>query len=349
MLLIKRVVLATCLLITANAVLAETVLIHGEAGPNRGARAAALSWFADEVETRSGGDMKFQIQWGGALFKSNASVSSIKDGVADTGTVIAVYYPQEMAGYGIADLPLDNPDAWVGMRATDEIFRTNESLQADLANKGLVYIGTFTTSQVNIGCKGTTIRTAEDIKGLKVRGVGAYGKVFGELGANMVRMSIYDAYHGLDSGLIDCSQGYSYAVTALKQSEVMSSYTILNWGQVGGVGIFMNKEVHDGLSAEQQALLAEVGSDMADEFGRLVTTANDEAIESMKKAGLEVVNLSASEREKLVNLGGQFVDAWIETAGEIGLDGNALLAEYRNLIGKYTTQLNKEGYPWEGN
>jgi len=334
-------------MVAVSAVSAETVLIHGEAGPNRGARAAALSWFADELESRSGGDMKLQIQWGGALFKSNASVSALKDGVADTGTVIAVYYPQEMAGYGIADLPLDNPDAWVGMRATDELFRTSEPLQTDLANKGLVYIGTFTTSQVNIGCKGTTIRTAEDIKGLKVRGVGAYGKVFGELGANMVRMSIYDAYQGLDSGLIDCSQGYSYAVTALKQSEVMSSYTILDWGQVGGVGIFMNKDVHDGLTAEQQALLAEVGSDMADEFGRLVTTANNEAIENMKTAGLDVYNLPDEEREKLVNLGGQFVDEWIETAAETGLDGNALLADYRELIGKYTSVRDQDGYPWD--
>lgn len=346
MLLIKRAVLTLFLLVTTNTVWAETVLIHGEAGPNRGARATALSWFADQVAERSGGDMKFQIQWGGALFKSNASVASIHDGVADTGTVIAVYYPKEMAGYGIADLPLDNPDAWVGMRATDEIFRTNESLKNDLANKGLVYIGTFTTSQVNIGCKGTTIRSADDIKGLKVRGVGAYGKVFGELGANMVRMSIYDAYQGLDSGLIDCSQGYSYAVSALKQSEVMTSYTILDWGQVGGVGIFMNKDVHDGLTSEQQALLAEVGSDMADEFGRLVTTANAKAIESMKTAGLEVVELPDDERKKLVDLGGKFVDEWVATAEEAGLDGNALLADYRELIGKYTSQLDKQGYPW---
>lgn len=343
----KGAILAASMAVLGGAASAETVLIHGEAGPNRGARAAALQWFADQVGERSGGDLRIDIQWGGALFKANASVPSIRDGVADMGSVIAVYFPQEMAGYGIADLPLNNPDAWVGMRATDEIMRTSPELQANLADKNLVYIGSWTTSQVNIGCKGTAIRKAEDVAGQKVRGVGAYGKVFGEMGANMVRMSIYDAYQGLDTGLIDCSQGYSYAVSALKQAEVMDSYTILNWGQVGGLGIFMNKDTYDSLTAEQQAVLNETGSDMANEFGRLITAANDKAIASMKEQGVEVIELPAEERAKLVDMGGKFVGQWVETATSTGLPGQALLDQYQALIAKYTAQRDAEGYPWE--
>ncbi|GFE65593.1 C4-dicarboxylate TRAP transporter substrate-binding protein [Litoreibacter roseus] len=329
--------------------LAETVLIHGEAGPNRGARAAALQWFADELESRSNGDMRVDIQWGGALFKANAALPSIRDGVADMGTVISVYYPQELVSYGIADLPIDNPDAWVGMRATDELMRTSDAIKSDLADKGLVYIGTFTTSAVNIGCKDAAIRTADDVAGLKVRGVGAYGKVFGEMGANMVRMSIYEAYQGLDVGLIDCSQGYSYAVAALKQAEVMDSYTLLDWGQVGGVGIFMNEDVHGSLSADQQQLLEEVGSDMADHFGRLITDANAKAIEDMTAAGVEIIELPEEERAKFLELGEPFIQAWADTAQSVGLPGTDLLNEYQQLIAKYTEERDANGYPWLGN
>ncbi|MGB0438480.1 MAG: C4-dicarboxylate TRAP transporter substrate-binding protein [Primorskyibacter sp.] len=332
-----------------GAATAETTLIHGEAGPNRGARAAALQWFADQVAERSGDDVKINIQWGGALFKANAAVQSISDGVADMGSVIAVYYPQEMVGYGIADLPMNNPDAWVGMRATDALMRSSAEIQADLADKGLVYIGTWTTSAVNIGCKDMAIRTAEDVKGAKVRGVGAYGKVFGEMGANMVRMSIYDAYQGLDTGLIDCSQGYSYAVAALKQAEVMDSYTLLNWGQVGGLGIFMNKDTYDSLTTQQQAVLNEVGADMADEFGRTISTANEKAVASMKAAGVEVIELPSEERAKLVSMGAPFVGAWVQSANAVGLPGEALLEQYRGLIAQYTAERDSEGYPWARN
>jgi len=341
---------ATVALMAATSMAAaETTLILGEAGPNRGARAAALQSFADDVTARTNGEVKIDVQWGGALFKASAAAQSIANGVADLGTVIAVYFPQEMLGYGIADLPLRNADAWVGMRATDELMRSSDAIKASLADQNLVYLGTFTTSAVNIGCKDTAIRTVEDIDGLKVRGVGAYGKAFGDFGANLVSMSIYDAYQGLDSGLLDCSQGYSYAVAALKQQEVMSSYTLLDWGQVGALGIFMNKDAYDSLDADTQAAMNEAGVAMADKLGELITADNEAAIQTMKDAGVEVIELDTAERDKLVEKGAKYVNDWVERANAAGLDGTALLEQYRALVTKYTEERDNQGYPWTRN
>jgi len=342
----QSVALTALLSVTAGYASAATTLIHGEAGPNRGARAAALQWFADQVGERSNSDLNIDVQWGGALFKANAAVQSIGDGVADMGTVIAVYYPQEMRGYGIADLPVNNPDAWVGMRATDELMRSSPAIADDLAQKNLVYVGTFTTSAVHIGCKDMAIRSVADISGKKIRGTGAYGKVFSDNGGNMVNMSIYKAYQGLDSGLLDCSQGYSYAVTALKQQEVMTSYTLLNWGQVGGVGIFMNKDMFDTLSAEQQSIILETGEDMADEFGRLITAANDGAIQTMKDLDIEVLELPEAERATLIKGGEKYLEEWTEQMNASGMNGEELLQQYLGLIEKYTAERDNDGYPW---
>lgn len=338
---------AAALALTASAAAAQTTLFFGEAGPNRGARAEAIQYFVDQVEERSEGDLAFDIQWGGALFKAGAARSGIADGVADAGTIIAVYFPQEMAGYGIADLPILNPDAWVGMKATDELMRTNEALQQNLAEQNLVYVGTFTTSAINIGCKGATIDGVEDIAGLKVRGVGAYGQAFADEGANLVSMSIYDAYQGLDTGLIDCSQGYSYVVPALQWQEVIDSYTILNWGQVGALGVFMNKGMFDSLDPAQQEALMEAGAAIPDELGRILSTENDEAVQMMRDQGIEVVEMPEEGREVLLEAGATYVEDWVETAGASGLDGEALLEEYRGLIDKYTQVRDEQGYPWD--
>ena len=337
---------ALCLA-SASSALAETRLTLGEAGPNRGARAEALEHFVEEVEARTDGEVAIDVQWGGALFKADAAAGAISDGVADLGTIIAVYFPQEMVGYGIADLPVLNADAWVGMRATDDLMRGSEEIAANLADQNLVYLGTFTTSAVNIGCKDAAIRTVEDIEGLKVRGVGAYGDTFRDFGANMVPMSIYDAYQGLDTGLIDCSQGYSYAVGALKQEEVMTSYTLLNWGQVGALGIFMNKDAYDALDPEIQTAMGEAGVAMADKLGELINADNDAAVETMRAAGVEIIELEAGERDRMVEQGAQYVDAWAEQASAAGLDGQGLLAEYRELLDKYTAERDAQGYPWE--
>ena len=48
--------------------MSQTTLIYGEPGPNRGARAEATQWFADQVAEQSGGDLTLDITWGGALF-----------------------------------------------------------------------------------------------------------------------------------------------------------------------------------------------------------------------------------------------------------------------------------------
>ena len=338
---------AVALALSATSAPAQTTLFFGEAGPNRGARAEAIQFFVDQVAESSGGDLTFDVQWGGALFKAGAARGSIADGVADAGTIIAVYFPQEMAGYGIADLPLENPDPWVGMKATDVLMRESEPLQQNLADQNLVYIGTFTTSAIHVGCKGATIESAEDIDGLKVRGVGAYGKAFADLGANLVSMSIYDAYQGLDTGLIDCSQGYSYVVPALQWQEVITSYTLLDWGQVGALGVFMNKDMFDGLSEEQQTVLLDAGKALPDELGRILSTENAAAVDMMRENGIEVVELPEEERAKLVEAGAGSIDEWKETAASQGLDGEALLTEYRGLIDQFTQERDEQGYPWE--
>ncbi len=342
-----KAAIAATIIAGAGVAQAETSLFFGEAGPNRGARAEALNWFAEDVKARTEGEVVFDIQWGGALFKADAAAQAIADGVADAGTIIAVYFPQEMVAYGIADLPVQNPDSWVGMRATDALMRGSEAIQENFAEQNLVYIGTFTTSAVHIGCKGSAIRTVDDIAGLKVRGVGAYGQTFADFGANLVSMSIYDAYQGLDSGLIDCSQGYSYAVGALNQQEVMTSYTMLNWGQVGALGVFMNKDAYDALEPAHQDALMEAGSGMADELGKLIELDNQAGIDKMTEADVEIIELPEAERAKLVEKGQVYIDEWVEQANSVGLDGAALLEEYRGLIEKFQAERDDQGYPWE--
>ncbi len=327
--------------------MSQTTLIYGEPGPNRGARAEATQWFADQVAEQSGGDLTLDITWGGALFSERAAVQSLRDGVADLGSVIGVYFPQDMVAYGIADLPLDNPDPWVGMKATDALMRNNEQIKANLAAQNLVYVGTYTTSAVQMGCKGPAVTSVDELAGKKVRGVGAYGQTFRDLGATLVDMSVYEAYQGLENGLLDCTQTYSYLVAALKFDEVFDSYTFIDWGQVGALGIVMNKSMYDSLSPEQQQVIMTAGEGLADEFGRIIEQANAESIKILEDAGKEIVSFSDEDRARLTEAGQPYLEEWIARADATGLDGQALLEEYRGLIAQYTQELETQGYPWE--
>lgn len=326
---------------------AATKLILAEAGPDRGPRAEATKWFAKEVESRTAGNVTVEVHWGGALFSANSAVSALRNGVADLGTVIGVYFPQDMLAYDMADIPIPNEDPWVGMRAVDDIMRTDPKVQENLAEQNLVYVGTFTTSAVQVGCKGKTIRTLEDLKGVKVRGVGAYGKAFKDLGAVPVDMSVYEAYQGLETGLLDCTQTYPYLVKALKFNEVFDSYTELDWGQVGALGVFMNKDSFDALSEADQAAVMEAGKGMADEFGKLLMKANTESVDILKAEGKEVLKLSDADHQKLLAAGEPYIAEWVQRADAAGLDGEGMVQQYKDLIKQYRAERDAKGYPWD--
>lgn len=340
---------ATAILMSGDA-LAETALIHGEPGPNRGVRYDAVEQFVQQVQERTGGSLRIESHWGGALYKATAALPSVEDGVADLGTIIAAYFPTEMPELYLFDLPLGNADVWVGMQAAHELFSTDAQVKAQLDDKGLVYIAVFSTSAVQLGCKGAAVRSVADIKGKKIRWAGAYGNVFQTLGGNMVNMSAYDAFQGLETGLLDCSPTYPYFAEAAKQTELLDSLTLLDWGQIMGFGLFMNKAVFDGLTAQEQQALREAGTATIDFYAQRVNAANDAAIDKMRSGQtprkIEVIAFSDAERAKLDAAAKSLIDDWKATARANGMDADAYFDKFQALTAKWKQIRDTQGYPW---
>jgi TRAP-type C4-dicarboxylate transport system substrate-binding protein len=57
----KCTMMGLALASVASMASAETVLRYNDGGPNRGARAAAQLYFAEQVDVLSGGDLKLEI------------------------------------------------------------------------------------------------------------------------------------------------------------------------------------------------------------------------------------------------------------------------------------------------
>jgi TRAP-type C4-dicarboxylate transport system substrate-binding protein len=344
-----RVIAAIVMTLSANSAVAQTVLTYGEPGPNRGARAAATKWFAQEVEKRSGGDLKIKIMWGGALFKANASRQSIAAGVVDIGTIIADYFPKEMVSYSLTNLPFANLDPWVGLKANFEHMKSSE-VSRNLAEQNLVFVTSYMLSNVVMLCTGEAVRTIDDIKGKKIRGVGTFGKIFGDLGANLVSMNIYKAYQGLDNGLLDCSQGYMDASLALKHHEVADSLTKLNWGIYTGLGIFINQDALKRLNPSQKRVLDEVGADFVDYLGKNVLGSDNEAEQRFRQGidgrKLEIISFSPADSLKLYSASQSHITKWENEAIKSGLDGKAMVQNYKASLTKYTQERDQKGYPW---
>lgn len=326
-----------------------TTLRFSDYGPNRGARAEALQWYADQIKERSAGDLEIQFFWGGSLLGGKATLKGVGDGVADLGTVIGFFTPREMRAYNIGDLPVDNSDIWVGLRSMYALSTENETMKQEFAKANVRYLTNYSTGPVQLICN-QEITGLDQLKNAKVRASGPYGDTLRSLGVDVVGMSQADVYQALDSGLIDCNQNYYYSMLAYKQYEVAQHVLELDWGQNMSFGVAINDRTYASLSDKQRQVLDEVSSDFEDYLAQKMietdATAKSRMVDGIDGKKITVTTLSPADQKTLIEASATAIDAWVSAAKEDGIDSEALLSDYRDLIGKYAKEQKESGYPW---
>lgn len=330
----------------------EVALRYAEGGPNRGTRAAAVQFFADEVERLSAGDIRIDVHWGGALLKWSGVMKGVAAGTADLGTVLSSYEPLDLKALGIGDIPLEYSDPWVGMRAMYDLMTTDTELKSSLADKSLVYLSNFSTSGVQFECtEGNRILSVDDIKGKRIRATGTYSNVLADLGANMVGMTFGNVYQALDTGLLDCAASYFYTMRAYKTYEVVETVTRSDWGQLLGFAIVMNEFAWSDLSEAQQKVMLQAGSNTIDHFARLITEEAQNVEDKLNSGGfgktVPVTRMAEDERQKILAATQKYRDSWIADANKNGLSGEKIWQRYIDLLEQYQGKLEVSGYPWK--
>lgn len=327
--------------------MAEMTLNFTDQSANRGARAETTNWFASELEKRTNGEIKVEVHWGGALLKAKAAAKGIGDGAADMGFLIGVYNPGLHPGFLLADLPTQYSDPWASTRALYELNTTNEAMLAEWDKLNLHFVANITTGPIQMVCKDKAISSISDLEGVKMRGISVYGKVAKDLGAIPVKMSAYDTYQGLDTGLIDCTMFYSYAIPAFKLNEVATDVTLLDWGALMALGIAMNKDTWEAMTPEQQQVVTDLGSEMVDVYAEKITAANAEAVADLKAAGTISFNdFPEAQKAELLAASKNYMGDWKEKAAKAGIDAEALAGEYTALLEKWEAERQANGYPW---
>lgn len=348
---IKTALMAASVSAIAATAQADVTLIANEPGPNRGVRAAAVTYIGEQIAERTGGEVTVEQNWGGALFKTNAALQSIGLGVADMGVIIGAYSASEFPELQMAGLQLKAAHPWVMMQAMYELFTTNEQLKARLDEMNLVYISTFSLTPGILVCSGDGIRTLEDVPGVKFAHTGSTTDIFGELGGNLVSMPIYDVYQGMETGLVECSVSYAYYTVASKLNELVDTLTDMHFSSLASLATFVNKDTFESLSPEHQEIIRQIGRDTMDFYGEKLMAADIKAMETLTTGehAVEVVELPDAEYGKIADLVQPSFDKWKADMSAVGSDGDAYLAELYTLIDKWTAVMENEGLPWERN
>ncbi|MBY6159136.1 C4-dicarboxylate TRAP transporter substrate-binding protein [Pseudooceanicola nitratireducens] len=345
----KNILAAASVSVMALAAQAETTLIANEPGPNRGVRAKAVSYIAEQITERTGGEVKVEQNWGGALFKTNAALQSLGLGVADMGVIIGAYSASEFPELQMAGLQLKPAHPWVMMQAMYELFTTNEKVQARLDEMNVEYILTFSLTPGILVCSGDGIRKLSDAPGTKIAHTGSSTDIFGELGGNLVSMPIYDVYQGMETGLVECSVSYAYYTVASKLNELIDTITDMRFSSLASLATVVNKDTFNSLTPEQQEIIRQVGRDTMDYYAEQLAEADIAAMKTLTEGegAAELVELPEEDYARMSELFAPSIENWKADMAAVGMDGDALMAELYELIDKWTGVMETEGLPWE--
>jgi TRAP-type C4-dicarboxylate transport system substrate-binding protein len=290
---IQMIASTLCLTVgTAFSVQAAELSLAYFMGPKHPMNKGIFTPFGDKLNELSAGALTIKQYPGGALNKAPPKQYSILlDGVADVVFTLPGYTADVFPKTNVLGLPGVCDSA---VTCTESLQRARAELEQEYNAKVLALWG---NSPAVLITKNKPVRTLEDLKGMKVRVTSKSDAAFVEaLGASAVAQPVSVINQNLANGVIDAIMIDPSAIRSFKLHEVAKHVTTWFPGSGSPFALLMNKEVYDGLSAEEKAWVDEAsGPELSMNAGKTYLAAGDGGMKLAAESGLEMIDLPDAE------------------------------------------------------
>ena len=254
--------------------------------------------FAQQVNEKTKGALKFEIYPGSSLMKTNAQFSALRKGALDMSLVPLNYAGGEVPETNIGLMPglvtsYQQGAAWKNAEVGKELARI-------LGEKGVVIVS-WIWQAGGVASRGKPIVDPADAKGMKVRGGSREMDLIPKAaGAAAVPLPSNEIYAAMQTGAMDAAMTSSTSFMSFRLEEVAKSLTTgrdkAYWYMFEP--LMMSKAVFERLPKDQQAVIMAVGAEM-EQFATKAAQADDIAVAPVyQKAGAKVVDLNAEVVKK---------------------------------------------------
>ena len=277
----------------AKPVTIRFALQNGEAHP----LCQGVKKWADLVEEKSQGRIKFQLFYSGALGNKTATVQGMQTGTIDGGMlmggVIADYGPDKLKVFTLPYLfdSVADARAFEKSDAGKALLDTVES-----SGSKMVCVGAYQESARNYFFTKADVKSPADMKNLMVRCQegSVYYDAAEALGANVQSVAFGELYSALQSGVVDgAEQPLSGFVNNAFQE--VAKYYVLDQHEISPNLILMSEITWKKLSADDQALLKSCFDESVPYFEELSDKKDAEYLQKIKDSGVQVNEVNVSE------------------------------------------------------
>lgn len=302
-------------------------------------------YFVPEVSKRvealgKGHRIVWREAYAGQLFKINATLSSVDQGVTDISLVFSTLEPSKLPLTQFATLaPFTTEDVRVILDVVNDMNENLPALRAEWDKNNTVYLGAWGVDTYHLFTK-TPIRTYDDLKGKRISAAGSMGQWLKGSGATAVEGALTTYYTDIQSGVSDGGLAISTGILPAKIYEVAPYITTVNAGALYTGALAMNKDTWGKLPPEVQKIMKEVGKDYSRQLGALLMTRYQDALRQMVQLGakqsvpVQVIEMPKAEREKWVRTMPNLAAEWVKANQAKGLPARAVLAAYMDGLRK---------------
>ena len=254
--------------------------------------------FAESVEKRTKGALKFQVYPGSSLMKTNAQFSALRKGALDISL-----FPLPYAGGEVPELNIGLMPALVTSYEQAAKWKTAEVgrlLTKALEDKGVVILS-WVWQAGGVASRNKPVVLPEDVKGMKIRGGSReFDLMLKAAGASVISLPSNEIYAAMQTGAMDAAYTSSTSFLSFKLEELAKAFTSARnksyWFMLEP--LLMSKQIFDALPKDQRDALMAAGAEM-EKFGLEAAKDDDKtAALAYARAGSKVSDVDAAIVDK---------------------------------------------------
>jgi len=247
---------------------------------------------------RSGGKLKLQPFFDGALGNDIAATSSVRTGSLDMVITSTAPLVGILPSIGVFDLPF----LFGNEREADQVLdgKAGDYFTTKLTGVGLVNLAWWENGFRNTTNSKRAIVRVEDFDGVKMRVMQnpIYIDTFKALGSNAVPMAFSEVYSALETKTVDGQENPFANIENQKYYEVQK-YLTLTRHAYSPLVVLLSKKTWDTMSAQEQAAMKECAAVGRDEERRVNREQAVSSVANLKSKGMIVNDISPAEMQRI--------------------------------------------------